>query len=154
MEGGASGLGGADVEVYAPQAECSEEIKALMARGAAAGSLVLVARHWREADFTDAAVLVADAENDEEASAMRAVAKAAGIPVNVIDRPAFCDFQFGSIVNRSPVVVGISTTGAAPILGQAIRQRIETLLPPALARFLGAVFRLRFRCLSRRARGL
>ncbi|MDA4637116.1 hypothetical protein NZA98_39585, partial [Escherichia coli] len=37
------------------------------------------------------------------------------------------------IVNRSPVVVGISTDGAAPILGQAIRRRIETVLPASLA---------------------
>ena len=55
-----------------------------------------------------------------------------GAACNVIDRPAYCHFQFGSIVNRSPVVVGISTSGAAPILGQAIRRRIETP-PPALA---------------------
>ena len=47
--------------------------------------------------------------------------------------PRYCQFQFGSIVNRSPVVVGISTEGAAPILGQAIRRRIETVLPPSLA---------------------
>src|SRR3546814_1754511 len=35
--------------------------------------------------------------------------------------------QFVAIVNRSPVVIGISTAGAAPVLGQAIRRRIETL---------------------------
>ena len=54
------------------------------------------------------------------------------MPYNVIDRPEFCQFQFGGIVNRSPVVVGISTAGAAPILGQAVRRRIETLLPDSL----------------------
>ena len=59
----------------------------------------------------------------------------AGVTVNVIDKPAWCDFQFGSIVNRSPAVIAISTDGAAPILGQAIRRRIETLLPPSLAKW-------------------
>ena len=44
-------------------------------------------------------------------------------------------FQFGAIVNRSPLVVGISTDGAAPVLGQAIRSRIEALLPAGLARW-------------------
>ena len=39
----------------------------------------------------------------------------AGVPVNVIDKPAFCDFAFGAIVNRSPLVIGISTDGAAPV---------------------------------------
>ena len=67
-----------------------------------------------------------------EGQAFACAARAAGVPVNVVDKPSYCDFRFGTIVNRSPVVIGISTDGAAPILGQAIRRRIETLLPPAL----------------------
>src|SRR5690606_13985737 len=54
-----------------------------------------------------------------------------------------CQFQFGSIVNRSPVIVSISTDGAAPILAQAIRRRIETLLPAALKGWAILVHRLR-----------
>ena len=122
---------GADVCVFAD--EVSSEMKGLIARGAAAGTLTLVSRAWEPHDLANAAVAIADAEDEEEAAAFYAAARAAGIPVNVIDKPAYCQFQFGAIVNRSPVVVGISTTGAAPILGQAIRRRIETLLPPALA---------------------
>jgi uroporphyrin-III C-methyltransferase/precorrin-2 dehydrogenase/sirohydrochlorin ferrochelatase len=68
---------------------------------------------------------------------------------NVVDRPAFCDVQFGSIVNRSPVIVGISTDGAAPILGQALRRRIETLLPPALADWGALAKRVRDRVQER-----
>ncbi len=65
------------------------------------------------------------------------------MPANVIDKPAFCQFQFGSIVNRSPVIVSISTDGAAPILAQAIRQRIETLLPASLKQWAGLAHSLR-----------
>ncbi len=86
-------------------------------------------RVWTPASFTNAAIIVADATSDDEACEIRHAANAAGVPVNVIDRPEHCEFQFGSIVNRSPVVVGISTDGAAPILGQAIRRRIEALMP-------------------------
>jgi uroporphyrin-III C-methyltransferase/precorrin-2 dehydrogenase/sirohydrochlorin ferrochelatase len=60
------------------------------------------------------------------------------VPVNVIDRSAFCDFAFGAIVNRSPLVIGISTDGAAPVVGQAIRARIETLIPNGFARWAEA----------------
>jgi uroporphyrin-III C-methyltransferase/precorrin-2 dehydrogenase/sirohydrochlorin ferrochelatase len=60
------------------------------------------------------------------------------VPVNVIDRPAFCDFSFGAIVNRSPLVVGISTDGAAPVFGQAIRAKIEALIPKGFARWAEA----------------
>ena len=62
----------------------------------------------------------------------------AGVPVNVIDKPAFCDFAFGSIVNRSPLVIGISTDGAAPVFGQAIRAKLEALIPRGFARWAEA----------------
>ena len=62
----------------------------------------------------------------------RAAARRAGALVNVIDRPAFCDFSFGSIVERSPLVVGVSTDGAAPVFAQAVRSRIEAMVPETL----------------------
>ena len=60
------------------------------------------------------------------------------MPVNVIDKPAFCDFSFGSIVNRSPLVIGISTDGAAPVFAQAIRAKLEAMIPRGFARWAAA----------------
>ena len=103
---------------------------------AAAGARVIVAETLGTLDedsLLGAALAVADLADDDEAARFAAAARAAGVPCNVIDKPAFCDFQFGAIVNRSPVVIGISTDGAAPVLGQAIRRRIETLLPAGIA---------------------
>lgn len=122
---------GAEVHVYAEELEPA--FSALLAAGSAAGAFVYHRRDWDDDIFSGAAIAVADAETDDEAAAFFEAADAAGVPVNVIDKPADCGFQFGSIVNRSPAVVAVSTDGAAPILGQAIRRRIETLLPPALA---------------------
>ena len=122
---------GAHVHVYAE--ELGPEMAALLVRGAAAGTLTHHPRSWTGDCFSGAAIAVADAETMEAAQAFFCAAGAAGVPVNVIDKPEFCQFQFGSIVNRSPVVIGISTDGGAPILGQTIRRRIEALLPPALA---------------------
>ena len=98
-------------------------------------SVTIHPRPWTPADLENAALAIADIEDDTEALAFIAAAKAAAVPYNVIDRPEFCQFQFGAIVNRSPVVVGISTAGAAPILGQAVRRRIETLLPQTLTQW-------------------
>src|SRR5262249_8113324 len=67
----------------------------------------------------------------------------AGIPANVIDKPRLCDFIFGAIVNRSPLVIGISTDGAAPVFAQAIRAKIEGLLPRGFARWAEAARRWR-----------
>jgi uroporphyrin-III C-methyltransferase/precorrin-2 dehydrogenase/sirohydrochlorin ferrochelatase len=63
--------------------------------------------------------------------------------VNVIDKPAFCDFSFGAIVNRSPLVIGISTDGAAPVFAQAIRAKLEALLPRGFSHWAAAAARWR-----------
>ena len=120
---------GAHVAVFA--AAPGTEMSAILARDPA--SFTRHPRAWTAEDLPGASLAIADATDDVDAAAFVAAARAAGVTVNVIDRPAFCDVQFGAIVNRSPVVIGISTDGAAPVLGQAIRRRIETLLPPALA---------------------
>ena len=119
---------GAEVHFFAPRDHRSGEILGL----GQSGLVTLHEASWEEADWTGLALAVGDCEK-EEALGFADRARREGVPVNVIDKPAFCQFQFGSIVNRSPLVIGISTNGAAPILGQAIRRRIETLLPSALA---------------------
>lgn len=124
---------GAHVQVLAPIAEWCDDLIALAESGTVAGTVSLVDCRWAPSDLSGAAMAVADIEDEEEALAFVEAARDAAVPYNVIDRPEFCQFQFGSIVNRSPVVVGISTAGAAPILGQAVRRRIETLLPATLS---------------------
>jgi uroporphyrin-III C-methyltransferase / precorrin-2 dehydrogenase / sirohydrochlorin ferrochelatase len=126
---------GAAVEVFAPDA--GEDMRALAA-APPHGAVTLHERAWSAADLSGAAIAVAECDNDHEAARFAAAARAAGAPVNVIDRPAFCDFSFGAIVNRSPLVIGISTAGAAPVFGQAIRAKIEALIPKGFARWAEA----------------
>jgi uroporphyrin-III C-methyltransferase/precorrin-2 dehydrogenase/sirohydrochlorin ferrochelatase len=131
---------GAQVFVFADQA--APELEAL-AR-AHPDVITLHRRAWRASDLSGAAVAVAEAEGDE-AARFAAAARGCGTLVNVIDQPAFCDFQFGAIVNRSPVIVAISTDGAAPVLAQAVRRRIEAILPQALSGWGAAARRFRER---------
>jgi uroporphyrin-III C-methyltransferase / precorrin-2 dehydrogenase / sirohydrochlorin ferrochelatase len=126
---------GARVEVFA--AAPSEEMLALAATPPR-GAVVVHERAWDTGDFNNAAIAVADCADDQEAAAFAAGARAKGVPVNVIDRPAFCDFSFGAIVNRSPLVIGISTDGASPVFGQTIRAKIEALIPKGFARWADA----------------
>jgi uroporphyrin-III C-methyltransferase/precorrin-2 dehydrogenase/sirohydrochlorin ferrochelatase len=107
------------------------------------GPVSIERQPWKPACFSGAALVVAAAGTDDEARQIYAAALAAGVPVNVIDKPAFCTFQFGAIVNRSPLVVGISTNGAAPIFGQAVRSRIEALIPAGFSRWADAAKRWR-----------
>ncbi|MGL4965318.1 MAG: NAD(P)-dependent oxidoreductase [Inquilinus sp.] len=81
------------------------------------------------------ACLVIDASGDPDTNARSAaLARAAGVPLNVVDRPALCDFILPAILDRSPVVVAISTGGAAPALAGLIRQELEALIPAGLGR--------------------
>jgi uroporphyrin-III C-methyltransferase / precorrin-2 dehydrogenase / sirohydrochlorin ferrochelatase len=134
---------GAAVHVYAAAGALGEEFTRLFGAGEREDRLVYHDRKWGDDSFEGATLAIADAETDAEGEAFRAAARATGVPVNIVDRAALSDFQFGSIVNRSPVVVGISTDGAAPILGQAIRRRIETLLPQSLAAWAKLAQKLR-----------
>ena len=108
-----------------------------------AGSIAVEPRHWTPADLTGAALALGDIAEPAAAAAFIAAAHAAGAIVNMIDRTELCDVLFGTVVNRSPVVVGISTDGAAPVLGQSIRVRIESVLPPGLAGWAQAALRWR-----------
>src|SRR5262245_29106953 len=123
---------GADVAVFAER-PC-EELRAVAAQAPRA-AIVLQQRPWRIEDIAAAAVAIGGFDDEAEAERFAGAARAAGVPVNVIDRPAYCDFSFGAIVNRSPLVIGISTDGAAPVFGQAIRTRLEAMIPRGFARW-------------------
>ena len=85
-----------------------------------------------ECTLSDYSFVVADIADETEAAEFAEAAKAAGVAFNMVDKPELCQFQFGAIVNRSPVIVSISTSGVAPVLAQTIRQRIESILPESL----------------------
>jgi len=129
---------GANVDVFAQ--DIGEEMVELAANTPA---ITIHPRAIEAADLDGATMAIGAFEDDTRAAGFAATARRAGVPVNVIDRPAFCDFSFGSIVNRSPLVIGISTDGAAPVFGQAIRAKLEALIPRGFARWAEAARRWR-----------
>lgn len=131
---------GARVDVYALDA--CEELNGLAANPPR-GRVIITVRGWLPDDLAGAAVAVGAFADDADAAAFASAARAAGVPVNVIDKPSFCDFSFGAIVNRSPLVIGISTDGAAPIFAQAIRAKLEAMLPNGFANWAAAAGRWR-----------
>ena len=129
---------GAAVTLFSPVLE--EDAAELVSSGA----VRFEARNFCPDDAVDAALMFSATGSESEDRIVAEAAKAAGVPVNVVDRPTLSTFLMPAIVDRGPVVVGISTGGASPALAVRIRAKIEAVLPhrlEALARFAGS-FRL------------
>lgn len=83
-------------------------------------------------------VLAIAATDDEPLNAtVSQHANALGVPVNVVDSPQLCSVIFPAIVDRSPLVVAVSSGGDAPVLARLIRARIETWIPAAYGQLAG-----------------
>jgi len=81
------------------------------------------------------AIIVIAATNDRAVNKqVSEIAKAQRIPVNVVDDPEFCSFIMPSVIDRSPVIVAVSTGGASPVLARLLRARLETLIPGSYGR--------------------
>ncbi len=108
---------------------------------AAAKARLVVAAGGIVAGEDAAAPVLAFVGIDDEAGALAAAQrlKARGLLVNVVDRPAHSDFLMGSIIDRSPVVVVVSTGGGSASLARALRGRLEALLPASLGALASAI---------------
>ena len=127
----------ADVTVMAPALE--REMSDL----AAGGGVAHVARAFEAADVDGHAVVFAASDDEAADRAVSQAARAAAIPVNVVDRPDVSDFIMPAIVDRSPIVIGISSGGTAPVLARTIRADIERRLPAGLGRLARLAGRFR-----------
>jgi len=110
---------------------------------AAEGTITHHARSFAEDDVTGAACVIAATDIAEVDEHVAATARAANVPVNAVDRPWASTFITPAIVDRDPLVVGISSGGAAPVLARRIRETLEAMLPARMGRL--AVFAEGFR---------
>ena len=95
---------------------------------------------WRLEDALKGARLAIVAEDNPKAIE---IIRAAGVPLNVVDRPELCDFTVPSIVDRGDVVAAIGTNGTSPVLAKAIRAKLEALLPARIGDLAALAGRLR-----------
>ena len=98
------------------------------------GRLTYICSHFAPSQLQRACMVIAATDDEAVNIAVSEAAKAQNIPVNVVDAPDLCTFTMGSIIDRSPIVIAISSEGNAPVLARYIRAKIETMLPATYGR--------------------
>jgi precorrin-2 dehydrogenase len=84
--------------------------------------------------YAGAALAFIASDDDAFAEAAAGAARAAHVPVNVVDRPALCDFTTPAVIDRGQVVAAIGTGGASPMLATLLRHDIEARVPEGAGR--------------------
>ncbi len=114
---------GASITVLAP--DICDELQALLSNS----KHTLIYENYDKSHMSGARIIIAATDNEPLNHQIHADATDLNIPVNVVDTPPLCDFIFPAIVDRNPIVIGISSNGKAPVLARLLRARLETLIP-------------------------
>ncbi|MGK0148161.1 siroheme synthase CysG [Pseudomonas putida] len=128
---------GAALRVVAPDVD--GQLAALARQG---GGEVLV-RGYQAADLVGCRLVIAATDDPGLNAQVSADAQALSLPVNVVDAPALCTVIFPAIVDRSPLVVAVSSGGDAPVLARLIRAKLEAWIPSAYGELAGLAARFR-----------
>ena len=130
---------GATLRVVAP--EIRDELREMAS--ARQGEVLL--RDYQSADLHGVALIIAATDDEPLNAQISAEAQALGIPVNVVDAPKLCSVIFPAIVDRSPLIVAVTSGGDAPVLARLIRAKIETWIPATYGQLAGLSKRFRAR---------
>ena len=99
-----------------------------------AGAISVIHASFTSVHLAGSTLVIAATDDATVNSEVAAAARARGLWVNVVDDPVESTFIVPSIVDRSPIVVAVSSGGASPMLARRVRARIEALLPAGLGR--------------------
>ena len=117
---------------------------------AAAGSIEHRARRFRRHDTRGCALVVAATGVGTVDDAVAAAARRVRALVNVVDRPAACDFILPSVLRRGDLQIAVSTGGKSPALAREIRRRLEAEIGDDYGELVASVGRARARLRTRR----
>src|SRR5262249_54970799 len=114
-----------------------------VARLATAGRIAHRARVFRKVDVRRCVLVIAATGVDAVDDAVADTARRHRALVNAVDRPARCDFIYGSVLRRGELQIAVSTGGRAPARARAIRRRLEPVIGAEYAALVADVGRAR-----------
>ncbi|MFL2535856.1 MAG: siroheme synthase CysG [Candidatus Azotimanducaceae bacterium] len=109
------------------------------------GLLTLHQRDLEAEDLKDARLVYSALPRAEDNARVAALARGAGVLINVADDMDQSDFITPAVVDRDPIVVAIGTEGTSPVLARSIKAKIEALLPVTLSALAQRAGQLRSR---------
>ncbi|MBL4712199.1 MAG: uroporphyrinogen-III C-methyltransferase [Gammaproteobacteria bacterium] len=118
----------ADVTIVSPEL-CAE-----LAQLKADGLVRHQARTFEDIDLESCVAVIAATNQQSVNEHVSGLAHQLRLPVNVVDNPDLCSFIMPSIIDRSPVVIAVSTGGSSPVLARLIRTKLEGSIPAAYGR--------------------
>jgi len=124
---------GASVTVVAP------EICAQLKQHLSKDEFVFKQSEFSPEDIQNQCLVIAATNQEEVNRTISKEADARNIFVNVVDSPELCSFTMPSIIDRSPIIVAVSSGGASPVLARLLRARLETLIPASYGRLAALV---------------
>ena len=114
---------GAVLRIVAP--EISTELRELAVQQGGE----IVEREYESSDLQDCVLAIAATDIESLNEKISADAQALNLPVNVVDTPSLCTYITPAIIDRSPLVIAVSSGGEAPVLARLVRAKLETLIP-------------------------
>ncbi len=114
---------GARLRIVAP--EISVELRELAEKNQGE----LHEREYLSSDLRDCVLAIAATDSESLNKKISADAQVLNLPVNVVDTPALCTYITPAIIDRSPLVIAVSSGGEAPVLARLVRTKLETLIP-------------------------
>ncbi len=130
---------GAALKVVAPEVDPQLSELAQTSQGS------VQLRGYQAGDLQGICLVIAATDDEPLNAQISAQAQALGVPVNVVDAPKLCSVIFPAIVDRSPLIVAITSGGDAPVLARLIRAKIETWIPATYGQLAGLSKRFRAR---------
>lgn len=106
-------------------------------------------RTFEPADVNGMALVVSATDIDRVNREVANCARQAGVLVNVVDSPALCDVIFPSIIDRDPLIIGVTSSGQAPVLARSIRAKLESTIPASYGHLARLASRFRERVKQR-----
>lgn len=119
---------------------------------AADSTLRIECRPYQPADLEGVALAFASTDDPQLQESIAVQARAAGVWLNAVDEPERCSFVMPAIIDRDPLVVAVSTSGASPALARRIREDLDAALGPEYVAAVNTLAMLRGRYAPGRAR--